>query len=135
MSDKLKTNLIKYGSCLLFTAVLGVLYLSGKDFGNLPLQQQIRYLADVFSAAGTLLLMSGALVWATNQGAVDGIGYALSITIRSLSPGARAKKDERYADYVERKRANRAKGYGFLLIGGGAILAIGLILTAVFYLV
>ena len=135
MSETLKKNLAKYGGCALFTALLTGLYLSQFDLAALELQDWIRYLADGTSSSGILMIMVGALIWASNEGAMDGISYAVKYAVRSLIPGGRAEKDEKYGDYVARKRANKVKGYGFLFLSGGIVLALGLVLTALFYLI
>ena len=135
MSEKTKTNLIKYGSCLAFALVLGALYLSDKGLLTLSLQMQLRYISDVFYVSGVLLVMTGSLIWASNEGALDGVSYGLSMAVRSLIPGGRAKRDERYGDYVARRRQKNVKGYGFLFLAGGILLTIGLVLTAVYYAV
>lgn len=135
MSEKTKTYLIKYGSCAAFAIALGALYLSDKNMAELPLQGQLRYLADVFFVSGVLQVMAGALIWASNQGALDGAIYGISMAFRSLIPGGRARPDERYGDYVARRREKNVKGYGFLFLAGGILLTIGLLLTAGYYMV
>ncbi|MGN0999666.1 MAG: DUF3899 domain-containing protein [Faecousia sp.] len=133
MSEKGKANLIKYGSCALFVAVMAWVYIAQRDFAGAELVDKFRYLADAFTVPGVLLVMAGALVWASNQGAMDGLGYSVGNAVRSLIPGGRAKPDETYADYVERKRANRVKGYGFLFLSGGIAVAIALVFMVLFY--
>ena len=135
MRKEVKTALIKYGCCAAVVLLLGGMYLSGGEFAVADLQNKFRLLCDAFSAPGILLILSGGLVWATNEGALDGLGYCMTLLGRSLVPGGRNKKDERYGDYVERKRKSRVKGYGFLFIGGGVALAIGLVFLALFYFV
>ena len=135
MSEKAKTNLIKYGSCLAFTALLAMVYLGDKNMSALTLQQQLRYVSDVFFVSGVLQLMTGSLIWASNQGALDGVSYGFSMAVRSLIPGGRSKKDERYGDFVERRRAKNVKDYRFLFLTGGILAAIGLILVVFYYAV
>lgn len=132
MSDK-KGLLIKYGCCAASVALFGLMYLNGKDIFSLDLHNQLRYWADVFTVPGLLMILIGALIWSSTQGAMDGIGYAAGMLGRSLIPGGRGRKDETYGEYLERKQNSRAKGYGFLFLAGGVTLAIGLILTALFY--
>ena len=135
MRKEVKSALIKYGCCAAFVLLLGGMYLSGGEFAISDLQNKFRLLCDAFSVPGILLILFGALIWASNEGALDGISYCLTILGRSLIPGGRSKKDERYADYVERKRNNRTKGYSFLFSAGGVSLVIGLVFLALFYFV
>ena len=135
MSSGVKTGLIKYGCCALFVGLICWVYLSLRDVSNLTQQDVLRMIADCLTISGVLLLMAGCMVWVSNEGALDGLGYVVSFAMRSLIPGKRVDRDERYADYVERRREKRIKGYGFLFISGGVVTGLALIFTALFYLV
>ncbi len=134
MSKQIKVLLIKYGSCAVFVGLLAYAYIALRDFAGAELVDQYRMLCDAFTVPGILLLMFGAMIWSLNTGALDGITYAVTFAFRSLIPGGRYR-DEKYADYVERQREKRVKGYGFLLISGGAAMAVALIFMALFYTV
>lgn len=133
MSAKVKTRLAKYGGCAVFTALMVWLFVWLRETPA-TLAEQMRLLCDAFTIPAVMLLCLGGLVWASNEGALDGIGYVLSFTIKSLTPGKRGTI-EKYADYVERKREKRGGGYGFLLISGAVVMAIALVFLGVFYLV
>ena len=133
MSKTLKTRLIKYGSCALFVGMMAYLYFSMREFHTASLVEQYRMLCDSLTVPGILLLMMGVLVWLSNEGAFLGIGWALNWTVRSLIPGGRGFRDETYADYVERKTANRIRGYGFLFISGGITMAAALVFLALYH--
>lgn len=126
MSDRVKSLLIKYGGSTLFVAVMAYAYIAMRDFAGAELWEKMVMICDALTIPGLLLLMVGALIWAANTGALDGITYAVSFAFRSLIPGGR-HKDERYADYVERQREKRVKGYGFLLITGGITMAVAIV--------
>ena len=135
MSKELKTRLIKYGASAGFVVLMAYFYISLRDFAGAELAEKFRMLSDSLTIPGVLLIMAGAMLWASNQGALDGLGYVTSTMVRGLIPGGRAKADERYADYVERKRNNPIRGYSFLFLTGGIAVAIGLVFTVLFYLV
>ena len=135
MSDQLKTRFIKYGFSALFVAVIAVVYTTGWDFVNVSLLDKLRLLSDAFAVPGILLMLFSGMIWASNQGGLDGLSYVLTNLGRSLIPGGRGKKDESYADYVERKRSKPVRGYGFLLISGGISLSIGIAFLIAFYIV
>ena len=135
MSDQLKARLIKYGFSALFVAVIAVVYTTGWDFANVSLLDKLRLLSDAFAVPGILLMLFGGMLWVSNQGGLDGMGYILSNLGRSLIPGGRSKKDERFADYVERRRSKPVRGYGFLFISGGISLGIGIAFLVAFYIV
>jgi hypothetical protein len=133
VSKTLKIRLIKYLSSAAFVCLLAGYYIGSRDFVNAPLMEKYLMLCDGLTIPGILLIMAGALVWASNTGVLDGLGYSLVFLFRSFIPGMRAKRDERYADYVERKRENRIKGYGFLLISGAVTMAFALVFMFLFY--
>lgn len=132
MSKRVKLLLAKYGGSAAFVALMAWLYINLRDFDGAKLVDQYRMLSDAFTVPGILLLMFGCLIWISNLGALDGLAYAVSFAIRSLIPGARYK-DEKYADYVERHREKRLKGYGFLFISGGVTMVVAIVFMILFY--
>ena len=134
MTKEAKIRLIKYTSAFAFVAILAYIYIGARDFAGAALVEKYWMLCDALTIPGTLLIMAGALVWVSNMGALDGLGYAVSSLKRMLIPGAGARMDERYAEYVERKRNNRVHGYGFLLISGCITMAVALVFMALFFM-
>ena len=136
MSSEQRSRLLRYG----LTSVLGLavtyFYVSSRldltDLKNVELVDLYRTLCDGFTVPGMLLLMFACLLSISGTGALDGVAYVTSYAIKMLIPG-RKDRMERYYDYVERKRAKRVKGFGFLYIVGGAFMAIALIFMALFY--
>lgn len=131
--NRAKINLIKYGGCALFVALCAYLYISSRDFMALELVDKYLVLCDAFTVSGTVLLIVGCLFWTSSKGALDGLGYSFQLLFRSLIPGRRLARDEKYGDYLERKRNNRAKGYGFLFYSGLVTMAIALVFMGLFY--
>lgn len=132
MSKRVKVNLAKYGICAAFVAAMAWLYISLRDFDGAKLVDQYRMLSDAFTVPGIILLMAGCLIWISNTGVLDGLGYVVSFAIRGLIPGGRYR-DEKYADYVERQRENRIKGYSFLFVAGGVTMAVAIVFMILFY--
>ena len=132
MSKQSKVRLIKYGCCALFVGLMAYTYIALRDFAGATMLVKYQMLCDAFTIPGLLLVMVGALIWIGNMGALDGVAYAVSFAIRSLIPGARYK-DERYGDYVARKRENKVRGYGFLLISGCITMLIAIVFYILFY--
>lgn len=137
MTPSWKTNLMKYGISTGFALVMVWLYLwlrldSLADFAALDRVEQYLLICDAFTIPGMLLLMFGCLLWLSNQGALDGVAYVTSYAIKMLIPGRMRKEQERFYDYVERKRGNRVKGYGFLFIVGAVFMAVALIFMALY---
>lgn len=136
MNSDLKTNLIKYGICVAFALLMAWIYFSLRldsmeEFSALDLTERFVLLSDAFTIPGGILLMSGALVALSNKGALDGVGYAMRLMVRMLIPGM-GRKQERYGDYVERKKDKKLSGYGFLFISGGFFLLIGIVFMVLY---
>ena len=127
----LKQNLLKLGISFAIALGLAYLYVSFRITDGMPLVEWYRMICDAFTIPGLLFLMLGLLVTLSNQGALDGIGYAATVAFKMLI-GAGANQ-ERYTEYLERRRANRLKGYGFLYIVGIVCMAVALVCLALFY--
>ncbi|GFH93733.1 hypothetical protein IMSAGC003_00261 [Lachnospiraceae bacterium] len=120
-------TLIKYTSAVVFCAALSWLYLALREFASAPELEQYRMLSDAFLIPGLLMVLFGLLVILSGKGALDGISYALRRAVGMLLPGT-GLRNERYFDYVERKREKPLRGYGFLFVVGG-----GFLLVSIFY--
>lgn len=137
MSGKVKTNLLKYGITGAVALAMSVSYVLLRDDGRpgfwaWPMVDKCLVLCDAFTIPGIVLLGVWCLVWIGSQGGLDGVSFIVKYAARKLIPGNRGKQ-ERYADYVQRKRANRAGGYGFLFVVGAIFLAAALVFMALFY--
>lgn len=137
MTPRLKSNLIKYGVTIAIcgAATAGLLFYF--DVGSLNLVNRYRVICDSFTIPGIMCLLSGLMMFVSNEGAFDGLGYALSVAAKAFVPGAR-KKTETYHDYLERKkelRENKVTGYGFLFVVGAVFLGIAMVFYYLFYTV
>ena len=133
MKDR-RTLLLKYG---ITAAVGGFMAWSVLDLHGFALAETLadryRILADAFTIPGVILLLSGVLVLIANEGMFEGISYVVSYAVKMLIPGV-SKEQERYADYVERRREKGpVKGIGFLFVTGGVFMAAALLFVALFY--
>ena len=136
MSSSLKKNLIKYGVTTGLALLLAFFYVYVRvDFSNpraMPLVEWYRLICDAFTIPGLILLMLGCLMSLSNTGAMDGLGYVVSIAVKMLIPGG-ATKMERYKEYLDRRRDNRVRGYGFLYLVGAGCMTIALVFMVLFY--
>lgn len=139
MSDKQRTagNAIKYGISAALTLLLAYAFVAFRveslgDLARLSDVELYRILCDAFTVPGLLFLMAGLLMTVSNAGALDGVGYVVGNAVKMLIPG-RATKMERYKEYLDRKRENRPKGYGFLYVVGGAAMAVAFVFLFMFY--
>ena len=127
MSSRTKIGLVKYVCCAVFTALIAWAYLSSKDLGNAILQDRYRFLCDAFTIPGMLMILSGALLWVSNEGAFYGVSYCLRVAIFALIPGKHKDASEKYGDYVERKKQKKVHGYAFLFWSGLLSMAVALV--------
>lgn len=97
------------------------------------LEDKYRILADAFTIPGVVLMLCWVLVFVANEGAFEGISYALSYSVKMLLPGAN-KKHERFGDYVERRREKgKVRGVGFLFFVGAAFFLVAVVFIVLFY--
>lgn len=134
MSTRAKVNLAKYGGCAVFTALLIWAYMGPRDFAAETLQNQYRMLCDAFTVPGLMMILAGALVWVSNEGALNGIAYCLRLAVFALIPGKRKDAYEKYGDYVERKKQKQVKGYAFLFWSGLTVMAVAMVFFVLYYL-
>ena len=136
MSASLKKNLTKYGVTTVLALGLAYLYIYLRvdmtDPGATELVEWYRIICDGFTIPGLILLMLGCLMSLSNAGAMDGLGYVVVNGFKMLIPGA-ATKVERFKEYLERRRANRVRGYGFLYVVGAGCMAVALVCMILFY--
>ena len=136
MSSPLKKNLTKYGISVSLSLLMAYAFVALRvDFenpGETALVDWYLIICDAFTVPGLLFTMFGCLMSLSNQGAMDGLGYVAVNGLKMLIPGA-ATKMERYKEYLERRRANRIRGYGFLYVVGLGCLAISGVFMVLFY--
>ncbi len=150
MSKRTKILLIKYGSCVLFVALCTGIYVLDRCAGAVPIRQWQEFWAAVAAAgrnAGTtqwlhwfcdgltlpsvLLLSAGAMLWISNAGVFDLLGYTLQNLLRLFTSSDR-KSFGTYGDYVEEKKEKRLQGYGFLLISGAISMGVTILLLVLY---
>lgn len=132
MNRQRKIKLIQYGICGSVCLLLAAVYLISNDFLSLGTKDLLRILCDAFTIPGLLCVFAGLLVWGSNEGAFDGVGYVLSYAFHALIPG-NIHPRESYRDYLERKRGKRVAGYGFLFVCGGICILLALLFLILFH--
>ncbi|MBR2337235.1 MAG: DUF3899 domain-containing protein [Clostridia bacterium] len=136
-NSKLKKLIIRYSICIAVAAamVLGVLFI--RDFfSQTKIDQKFRFLSDGFFITGLLLILFSALLFVSDQGAFDGIGWALKSALRVIFPMVGVTKPETYKEYRERKHSkSRVKGYSCVFFTGLACILINIIFVILFNVV
>ena len=161
MSKRTKIHLVKYGSCLLFVLLLAGSYVSSRYttewralhenlledmkwiervsfwfqcFGEHKAVEWYRWISDGLTLPSVTLLSAGLLIWVSNAGALDLLGYSGRFMMQLFLPASK-KRYGTYGDYVAEKREKRIKGYGFLLVSGAISLAVTFLFIALFFTV
>ncbi len=132
---KRKANLLKYGITTVVCLALAVYLCFNRGlFAAEQWHDRIRVLSDAFFVPGMLVFLFGLLVWLSNDGALLGISYAISLVFKALIPGGQYSR-ESYGQYKARKQEGGKTHFDFLLITGGIFLAIGAVFLILFYVI
>lgn len=131
MSKEALSRLLKYGITSLVAVGISLGYMFGEGITSAALVDVYRILSDAFTLPALLCLFSGLMVWLSNEGALDAIGYIVSSVVRFLIPFG-GLKHEKYSDYVERQKEKRLSGYGFLFVIGLILLAASLVFMGLY---
>ena len=134
MSERTKVNLAKYGITSGLALAMIWTYCSTRDlFQQVPMERW-RILCDAFTIPGLTYGMVGFLMLVAKEGFFDMLAYACSKAVGVFLPGRGFSDDgEKYYDYVQRKRGNRATGFGFLFVVGCVLMAFALVFMFLFY--
>ena len=132
MSKRTRSLLLKYGIGSAVALLLAAVMLIAKWSEIKTIQDQYRILSDGFTIPGLFYVFASIMMLVTNEGALNGIGFILSYTVKRLIPG-RHGEQENYGRYVERKKRNQVTGYSFLFVIGGVCLALSVLFTVLFY--
>ena len=133
MKQETKEKLIKYAVCFGIEVFIAFLVIWSKGFFTQRIAVNIQILSDAFFVPGVLMTLFAGMMYVSSEGALIGIGFVIRNAVLTFIPMGRAKH-EKYADYRERKLSNAKKqDNSYVLITGLFFLAIGIILTVIWY--
>ena len=134
MSNRAKGNLVKYGLSTGAALLMIGYYCSSRNLVLESVMERWRILCDAFTIPGLTYILVGLLLLIANEGFFDMFSYAASKAVGLFLPGRGfSEKDEKYFDYVQRKREKRPSGFGFLFVVGGVLMAFALVFMLLFY--
>ena len=117
--------------CIASVITLAVFWIKGFFTDSLAVNVQI--LSDGFFVSGALLTLFAGMAFVSGEGALLGIGFVMRNVVQAFVPMGR-KMHESYAQYRERKMSELKKpGDNCILVTGLIFLAIGIILTVIWY--
>lgn len=152
MSERTKALIIKYGSCFLITFLWTIAYVLNRCTGDVSifawnewisaLQTGIKrtetvdwyhWICDGLTLPSMLQLSAGLMIWISNAGVFDILGYTIKSFLRMFSSDK--ERYGTYGDYVEEKREKRVQGYGFLIISGSISMGLTLLFLTLYMMV
>ena len=135
MKQETKVKLRNYGICVGIELLIGFLVIWSKDFFTDSASVNVQILADAFFVAGILMSLFAGMMYVSSEGALVGIGFVLRNALLTFIPMGRARQ-ERYADYRERKLSEAKKHDNrCILVTGLALLFVGIVLTVIWNVV
>ena len=133
MKQENRSSFIKYAVCVGIELVIAFLVIWSKGFFTDRAAVNLQILSDAFFVAGILMTLFAGMLYVSSEGALVGIGFVLRNVVLTFIPMGRARQ-ERYADYRERKRREMKKNNEIgILITGLFFLAVGIVLTLIWY--
>ena len=133
MKQENRSSFIKYAICVGIELVIAFLVIWSKGFFTDRVAVNLQILSDAFFVSGILMTLFAGMLYVSSEGALVGIGFVLRNAILTFFPMGRAKQ-ERYADYRERKmREMKNNNDSCILITGLFFLAVGIVLTLIWY--
>ena len=133
MEQGTKATLRKYAVCFGIEALIAFLVIWSKGFFTGSTAVNIQILSDAFFVSGVLMTLFAGMLYVSSEGALIGIGFVLRNVVLTFIPMGRAKQ-ERYADYRERKLSEAKKNNDkCILFTGLFFLVIGTVFTVIWY--
>ncbi len=112
--------------CIISAAVfVAVLFLRGVT-GAQGARDVLRCASDAAFVAGTIMLVTGGLMWTADQGVADGLTYGVGRFFKRRGVNYEDRR-ESYSEYKERKHSKKIKVAEFF-ISGAIFVVIALIL-------
>ena len=126
-----KINNIKLLICFGVGLVIATALLLIKGvFSAETAKETFMILSDAFFVGGALLLVTAGLVWASDNGVSDGIGYSFS-KLFNLRKRDYEEHKETYSEYKDRKHARKSSVVEFL-IPGVCLVAISIVFLVIY---
>ena len=133
MKQETKEALRNYGICVGVEALIAFLVIWSKGFFTESAAVNLQIWSDAFFVSGILMSLFAGMAYISGEGALIGISFVLRNAVLTFIPMGRAKQ-ERYADYRERKlRQAKKRDNRYILVTGLIFLFIGVALTAIWY--
>lgn len=133
MKQESKALLKKYIICFGIASLITFIVFWIKGFFTDSIAVNIQILSDGFSVSGVLMTLFAGMMFISGEGALLGISFVMRNVVQAFLPMGR-RHHEVYAKYRERKLGEIKKPTDHcILIAGLTFLAVGVILTAIWY--
>lgn len=131
MSRELRSVLLKYGITAALAALCVWAFIASHDYANAGGLERWKILCDAFTVPGLIFTSFGGLLWASGEGAFNGVSWIMTNLFKTLVPGLAGTK-EAYGDYIARKHGGKITGFGFILHVGLVFLAVAAVFLVLF---
>ncbi len=127
--------LLKYSITVVICAAVAVFLMWQHNLWSAESNMsRFHILSDAFVVPGMLILLSGVLVWVSNFGFFDMLGYVGSRVGSMFIPFYRKSFDHQtFYDYKESRKDKRISGYSFLFIVGGVFFIVGVVFLILYF--
>lgn len=126
--------LLKYSIAIAIVLAAAAFLMWRHDLlGAETLARRFHVLSDAFTVPGVLMTMAGVLVWVSNFGLFDMLGYAGGRVGAMFIPVYKKYDHQTFYDYKEGRKGKRISGYSFMFIVGLASLALGVLFLVLYY--
>ena len=103
-----------------------MLFLGGYWKAETPMDRA-RILCDGFSVPGAMLMLTAGVLFASGQGAFNGVLFGLKRTKEILLPFLPSEYVP-YREFIKRRAEKKKSGYGWLFFVGLGFFAVGIVL-------
>ena len=126
-------NILRYAIAAVFGAALALIIVSAKGiFAEDRTQEVMRLLSDAFFVSGIILTAAGLILFASNGGLFDMLGFAMILLFGVFK---RDVSDRKYKDFYEYREAKKGtkRSVVYLLLVGICYVAIAALFLVLYY--
>ena len=127
-NSSIKEKLVSYGICLTVAAglLLAVLGINGY-WKCEEASERARILCDGFSVPGALMVLASGAIFASGQGAFNGVLFGLKRAKEIVLPFLPSEYVP-YREFIKKREKKRITGYGCIFFTGLVFLLVGIVL-------
>ena len=127
-NSSIKEKVVSYGICLAVAAGLMLAVLGFNGYWKCEeAADRARILCDGFSAPGALMVLAAGAIFASGQGAFNGVLFGLKRAKEIVLPFLPSEYVP-YREFIKKRQKKKITGYGCVFFTGLAFLLVGIVL-------